>query len=383
MNEFEQQIRRAFDRMFEEIPVPPANVALPNLERRKRRKRVIQYIAGGVSVATAAGLLVLALLPRAEVDMRGGNIAYDPASHPGNGASVVPADSSGHSGAPSPTTEAHRAETPAGNSGVHDAGNSPRNRVGGTNEENGRTVAGPGIEKQGSASSPGVSENMRPTPISPTPGALDGSSGTAGVKAKEDAKTPSNSSDRVVAAAGETADGGTASAATSSGHAPGGAGIPSDKPGITAQPAASGPVVLRSARALRWTPYTPSFIPPGYEPVVEFPSSFDQPAGTESGTGSDGVKWTYRGPNGEILVIAQQPVRSITGIPLPSPASPYPQEQTTVHGQVAMFQWDGHILHLIWVEGDTRFDISSNTDKHTLLQVADGLAPSPSGPQQP
>ncbi|MDI3257613.1 MAG: hypothetical protein QJR01_07800 [Kyrpidia sp.] len=348
MNEFEQQIRRAFDHMFEHIPVPPPDQAVERLERNRRKRRVQRYWMGGVTAAAAAGLLALASWPQWQGGMHDQGVAYHPHS----------------TATPAPSSE--------GSSSHPDQGNLGRQSGAGSQTEHGETAGTVSSGQSGSETSggkPGIgSGSVNPGVVAPgdgkvSPPAVPNSGGNAAIG-------PNNASQ----------PGGKTPGTTDSGPSKTTGGS-SDKAAASATPAPSGSIVLPSAWAMRWTPYQPSFIPAGYEPVVDFASATDP---SSSGAKTTGVRWTYQGPSGELLIIVQQPIGPGTDAPWTSPASPYPREQTTVHGQAAVFQMgNNNLLHLIWVESNTRFDIATNADKQILLQVANGLAPSPSAPQQP
>lgn len=335
MNDFEKEIRRAFDRMFNEIEVPPAEPIVGRIERKQQQQKTKRYIVTGLSAAAAAGLIAMVSVPHWDGTFRNPSVAYD--AHPGN----TPAPVTPHPTKPGSTPETSglgkSSPEKAGVSqqGAGDApGGPPEHRVGDGGSASQGALAMGGARGSSSTGNPGTSEppsqggqpsaaNEEPAPSSQGKPPEPGSGSVAGVNQQDKSR-----------------------------------------------------IVLPSARAILWTPYQPSFIPAGYEPVVEFASA----EAASNGGRSSGVRWTYQGPGDAILIIVQQPLGQNASSPLP--ISPYPQEQTTVHGQAAVFQrGSDNLLHLIWVENETRFDIATNTDKQTLLQVATGLAPT--APQKP
>lgn len=347
MNEFEQQIRRAFDRMFEEIPVPPPDRALERLkERRMRTRRKIW--TGGAAAGAAAALLAIAALPHLP---RPAGLVYDaPASQQETQGEAGSAGKKGLPPSPPPASGQNGTSPSAGDF-----------RISGADAGNEKTGAAPGVYAHtapaGNGRTPGAPDRLQPAAESPDRG------GTPA------AGPPKNPADDRRRPAGEISAAGFSQPPVAPGDS-------ANKGG--AETAGNAPSERPPAKALRWSPYLPQYLPPGFEPVVELASVSADPA-----TGSGGVRWTYSGPGGAVLTIEQQPVRPDTALPYPSATSPYPQEQTSVRGRAAVLQWNQDLLHLIWVEGDTRFDVSTNTDKTTLMQVADGLTPMRPGPVQP
>ncbi|MCL6574855.1 hypothetical protein [Kyrpidia sp.] len=330
MNDFEKEIRRAFDRMFNEIEVPPAESIVGRIERKQQQRRTKRYIVTGISAAAAAGLIAMVSVPHLDGTFRNPSVAYN--APPGTTRAPV---------TPNPTKPGSTQATPG---------------LGTQSPEKA------GVSQQGAGDAPGGSPGHR---VGDSGSVSKGALAMGGARGTLSTDNPG--------ASGSPSKEGQPSA-TNEAPAPSTQGKPSEPSsgsvvGLNQQDKSQ--IVLPSARAIRWTPYQPSFIPAGYVPVVEFASATAAPNG---GKPPVGVRWTYQGPDDAILIIAQQPLEPNAASPLP--VSPYPQEQTTVHGQAAVFQrGSDNLLHLIWVENGIRFDIATNTDKQTLLQVATGLAP--------